>query len=102
MRVPTSRSHSRTGPTLGAMSSELTNDDLDDFEVELAQVEQTLRLLADDQVDPAQVLEWVDRSVDTTDAGHATETDDSAEDATDDQPLAPVVELPTRFVTDGQ
>ncbi|MDG2111287.1 MAG: hypothetical protein P8N02_01585 [Actinomycetota bacterium] len=82
------------------MSSELTNDDLDDFEVELAQVEQTLRLLADDQVDPAQVLEWVDRSAGVTDAVDASEG--TAENEADDQPLAPVVELPIRFVTDDQ
>lgn len=91
------------------MSSELTNDDLDEFEVELAQVEQTLRLLADDHVDPSQVLEWMDHSaedngVDThgVDTHHVdddivatapahTGTDD------DDRPLAPVVDLPTRF-----
>lgn len=42
------------------MSTELTNDDLDELEVTLAQVEQTLRLLADEQVDPEQAVAWLD------------------------------------------
>ena len=68
------------------MSSELTNDDLDDLEVELAQVEQTLRLLDDENVDPDAAVEWL-----------AEETVDSdVEDVDEDVPLAPVVELHNR------
>lgn len=63
------------------MASDLTNDNLDDLEVELAQVEQTLRLLDDEQVDPVQAIAWI--STDTAEGDG-------------DGPLAPVVVLPIR------
>ena len=65
------------------MASELTNDDLDDLEVELAQIEQTLRLLDDEQVDPRQAVEWMPSM-------------DGDEDPAADGHLADVVELPNR------
>jgi len=68
------------------MSSELTNDDLDDLEVELAQVEQTLRLLDDENVDPNAAVEWLTEET----------VDSDVDDVDDDGPLAPVVELHNR------
>ncbi|GEM_PF-6935592 len=91
------------------MSSELTNDDLDDLEVELAQVEQTLRLLDDEAVAPTAAVEWLaDEPVEVrvaddglvadedrpTQSAQSPEPEESGD--VDDTPLAPVVELHNR------
>lgn len=79
------------------MSRELTNDDLDDLEVELAQVEQTLRLLADDHVDPVQSIEWLSRTTDLGSAEHGAPDLGSTVDELDDgETLAAVVKFPGR------
>ena len=95
------------------MSTELTNDDLDELEVTLAQVEQTLRLLADEQVDPEQAVAWLDEAGSTaspsaTDLAAASgsqgpdrlDPSEAVPHGTTPEAasLAEVVELPTRTV----
>lgn len=83
------------------MATELSNDDLDDLEVELAQVEQTLRLLADEQVDPDQAVVWLDQQPSVTELGvDSAPAEIEAPGSEADESLAPIVELPLRTPVD--
>ena len=69
--------------------SALTNDDLDELEVELAQVEQSLRLLDDEAVDPDAAIAWLREPVSDPEAAAS---ENLGEPAPTEEPPEPAFE----------